>query len=259
MDLAGFKLIFFWEYFHRLWGRMLGLAFFIPLIYFWLKKAIPSGYHLSLIGLLCLGAFQGVVGWWMVTSGLVDNPAVSQYRLASHLSIALIIYGLLIWTGLNMMFGRVIHMSGHHIGTVLLLAITIIAGAFVAGMDAGLLYNEYPLMGEGLVPVEYGEKGVLDMFENPASAQFHHRWIAVLAALAVLTIGYRAIIRGFRKLGWLTIMMVICQFALGLTTLLMGVPVWAGALHQTGAVLLLAAVLVTIHALGRPGLKGMES
>ena len=128
---------------------------------------------------------QGIIGWWMVTSGLVDNPAVSQYRLVIHLSMALLILLLLLWTALNLHFGRSKRPSGRAAATLLLVLLTIIAGAFVAGMDAGLLYNEYPLMGDGLVPVEYWENGLSDPFDNPASAQFHHRWIAVLAVLAV--------------------------------------------------------------------------
>ncbi len=251
MDLAGFKLIFFWEYFHRLWGRMLGIAFVLPLVWFWIRRQIPQGYHLPLAGLLCLGGLQGVVGWWMVASGLVDNPAVSQYRLASHLSLALVIFALLIWTGLNLNYGRVKRPGGHSLATIALTALTIIAGAFVAGMDAGLLYNEYPFMGEGLLPVEYGEQGLSDPFENPASAQFHHRWIAVFAVLAVFGLGRQALRAGVRMPAMVMVTAGGCQFLLGLTTLLMGVPVWAGAMHQAGAVFLLASILVTSHALCR--------
>jgi len=166
--------------------------------------------------------------------------------------VALFIYGLLVWTSLTASAGKALHPRGHGLATLILVAITILAGAFVAGMDAGLLYNEYPLMGETLVPVEYGEKGLADAFENPASAQFHHRWIAVLAVLAVCGLWMRArksaqaAMRGHLMAG-----LVGCQFALGITTLLLGVPVWAGALHQLGAVLLLGAVLATLHALGR--------
>ncbi len=249
MDLAGFKVIFFWEYVHRVWGRILGLAFGIPLLFFWLSRRIPQGYGLPLLGLLALGGVQGIIGWWMVTSGLVDNPAVSQYRLATHLSMALLILVLLLWTALNLRFGRSKRPSGHAAMTLLLVALTIIAGGFVAGMDAGLLYNEYPLMGDGLVPIEYGENGLSDPFDNPASAQFHHRWLAVLAVLAVAGLW----VSGLRKrLGVIVHIMaavVISQFLLGLTTLLLGVPVWAGALHQAGAVMLLSIVLTVAHRL----------
>ena len=252
MSLAEFKLIFFWEYFHRLWGRMLGIAFALPLAYFAFRKMIPQGYKLPLLVLLCLGGMQGVIGWWMVKSGLVSDPTVSQYRLATHLGMALFIYGMLLWTGFNLFYGKALRPSGHMVGVVTIVAITIIAGAFVAGMDAGLLYNEYPLMGDGLVPIEYGEEGLSDPFENPAAAQFHHRWIAVLAVIGVLTLWRRANrIAHIRIRGIAVGAIVLGQFTLGIITLLNGVPVWMGAAHQLGAVLLLGASLWCVHGLSQ--------
>ena len=252
MSLAEFKTIFFWEYFHRLWGRLLGLAFGLPLLYFAMRKMIPDGYRTPLLVLLVLGGMQGVIGWWMVKSGLVADPTVSQYRLATHLSMALFIYGLLLWTGFNLAYGKAARPSGHLMGVVGIVSATIIAGAFVAGMDAGLLYNEYPLMGESLVPVEYGEEGLSDPFDNPASAQFHHRWIAVLAVIGVLSIWRRAHRqRALAKRGALVGAIVLGQFTLGIITLLNGVPVWMGAAHQLGAVLLLGATLWCVHGLSR--------
>ncbi len=253
MDLGGFKVIFFWEYVHRVWGRLLGLAFGLPLLFFWIAGRIPKGYGLTLLSLLALGGLQGLIGWWMVTSGLVENPAVSQYRLATHLSIALLILVMLLWTALNLRFGRSKRPSGHAAAALLLVSLTIVAGAFVAGMDAGLLYNEYPLMGNGLIPVEYGENGMSDPFENPASAQFHHRWIAVLAVLAVAGMWFSGLRKGLGILVHIMAAIVIGQFLLGLTTLLLGVPVWAGALHQAGAVLLLSIVLIVAHRLQARG------
>ena len=252
MSLAEFKLIFFWEYFHRLWGRMLGIAFALPLAYFAIRKMIPQGYKLPLLVLLFLGGMQGVIGWWMVKSGLVSDPTVSQYRLATHLGMALFIYGMLLWTGFNLFYGKALRPSGHMMGVVTIVAITIIAGAFVAGMDAGLLYNEYPLMGDGLVPIEYGEEGLSDPFENPAAAQFHHRWIAVLAVIGVLTLWRRANrIAHIRSRGITVGAIVLGQFTLGIITLLNGVPVWMGAAHQLGAVLLLGACLWCVHGLSQ--------
>ena len=252
MSLAEFKLIFFWEYFHRLWGRMLGIAFALPLAYFAFRKMIPQGYKSPLLVLLFLGGMQGVIGWWMVKSGLVSDPTVSQYRLATHLGMALFIYGMLLWTGFNLFYGKALRPSGHMMGVVTIVAITIIAGAFVAGMDAGLLYNEYPLMGDGLVPIEYGEEGLSDPFENPAAAQFHHRWIAVLAVIGVLTLWRRANrIAHIRSRGITVGAIVLGQFTLGIITLLNGVPVWMGAAHQLGAVLLLGACLWCVHGLSQ--------
>ena len=167
MSLAEFKLIFFGNIFIACGAGCLALPLHCPLAYFAIRKMIPQGYKLPLLVLLFLGGMQGVIGWWMVKSGLVSDPTVSQYRLATHLGMALFIYGMLLWTGFNLFYGKALRPSGHMMGVVTIVAITIIAGAFVAGMDAGLLYNEYPLMGDGLVPIEYGEEGLSDPFENP--------------------------------------------------------------------------------------------
>ena len=188
---------------------------------------IPQGYKLPLLVLLFLGGMQGVIGWWMVKSGLVSDPTVSQYRLATHLGMALFIYGMLLWTGFNLFYGKALRPSGHMMGVVTIVAITIIAGAFVAGMDAGLLYNEYPLMGDGLVPIEYGEEGLSDPFENPAAAQFHHRWIAVLAVNGVLTLWRRA--NRIAHIRQRHHCRCHCFRPIyGIITLLNGVPVWMG-------------------------------
>ena len=251
MDVAAFKTIFFWEYVHRVLGRLIGLAFALPLVYFAIRKMIPQGYGLRLTLLLALGGFQGVIGWWMVKSGLVDDPAVSQYRLATHLSTALIILALLVWTGLDLKDGRASRPSGHVLGVIGVLAITIVAGAFVAGMDAGKLYNEYPLMGDGFVPVEYGEMGAADAFENPASAQFHHRILALLVVVGIISVMARAIKAGFAIRGYAMMAAVVAQFILGVTTLLYAVPVSLGTLHQAGAALLLITLMWTAHGLSR--------
>ena len=252
MDMDGFKKIFFWEYFHRLWGRLLGVAFVLPLAGLLLTKRIPAGFGGRLFLLLVLGGSQGVIGWWMVKSGLSEDAAVSQYRLATHLGMALVIFSLLLWTALDIRHGRASMPRGHALGTLGLVAVTILAGALVAGMDAGLLYNEYPLMGSGLVPVEYGDEGAMDAFENPASAQFHHRWVAVLAVAAVITLGIRAMkFTASRRAGMLAMAMVLVQFTLGITVLLQGVPVSLGGLHQAGAVILLGLTIWTTHRLPR--------
>lgn len=252
MSLDAFKTIFFWEYFHRLWGRVLGLAFGLPLIIFALAGRIPSGFGLRLCLLLLLGGFQGVVGWWMVKSGLTQEASVSQYRLASHLSVALIIFGLLLWTGFDLRDGRSKRPAGHGLASLLLLGMTIIAGALVAGMDAGLLYNEYPLMGTGLVPVEYGEAGWLDPFENPASAQLHHRWLGALTFGAVLVLGLKGRSGALPLRGNLVLASVSTQFILGIFTLLHGVPILLAGMHQAGAVILLGCVLALLHGTSGP-------
>ena len=247
MSFGKFKTIFFWEYFHRLWGRLLGLAFGLPLIALALTGRIPNGFGRRLFLLLLLGGFQGVVGWWMVKSGLTETASVSQYRLATHLSLALIIFSLLVWTGFDLRDGRGRHPSGYGLATLTLLGITIVAGALVAGMDAGLLYNEYPLMGHSLLPVEYGEAGWLDPFENPASAQFHHRWLGALTFGAVILLGLKGRSGSFTFRGNLLLAAVSLQFILGIVTLLHGVPISLGGMHQAGAVILLGCLLALLH------------
>ena len=249
MGLSQFKTIFFWEYVHRVLGRVIGLAFGLPLAYFAFRRMIPNGYGWRLVTLLCLGGFQGVIGWWMVKSGLVDDPAVSQYRLATHLGTALLILALLVWTGLDLKDGRAGRPSGHLSGVIGILAITILAGAFVAGMDAGKLYNEYPLMGDGFVPYEYGEMGAMDAFENPASAQFHHRILALVVVAGIITVMRRAIKQGLSMRGYAMGAAVGGQFILGVATLLYAVPVSLGTLHQAGAALLLITLVWAAHGL----------
>ena len=252
MDLAGFKTIFFWEYVHRLWGRILGVAFILPFLWLIMRRNVPNGFGGRLFALLVLGGAQGVIGWWMVKSGLTADATVSQYRLAVHLGMALLIFGMLLWTAFDIRYGRTPLPRGHAGATLVIVVLTILAGALVAGMDAGLLYNQYPLMGDGLVPVEYGEEGLFDAFENPASAQFHHRWIALLAVLAVITLALRG--RRYpssRGPATLVLGVVVAQFVLGIAVLLQGVPVSLGAMHQSGAVLLLASLVWTIHRMPR--------
>ena len=180
----------------------------------------------------------------MVKSGLSEDAAVSQYRLATHLGMALVIFALLLWTALDIRHGRAGMPRGHALGTLGLVAATILAGALVAGMDAGLLYNEYPLMGDGLIPIEYGENGLSDPFDNPASAQFHHRWIAVLAVLAVSGLWVSGLQKGLRGIVHIMAVVVICQFLLGLTTLLLGVPSGPERYIRPGTIMLLSIVLV---------------
>ena len=247
MTLEEFKAIFFWEYIHRVLGRIIGIVFIIPFLWFLFQKRLPEGYALRLWVLLMLGATQGIVGWWMVKSGLVDNPEVSQYRLAIHLGLALVIFAILLWTYFDLSEGRAGLPSFYSIIVAVLLGITILAGAFVAGLDGGLVYNQYPLMGDGLLPIEYGEAGAWDAFENPASAQFHHRWLAFLVVLGVLGLWREARQSALKKRWRIMLLVVIVQFGLGLLTLLYYVPLSLGVLHQGGAMLLLTATIWYLH------------
>lgn len=253
MTIDDFKTIFFWEYFHRLWGRLIGVAFLIPFLALALAGRIRRELLPRLLLLFLLGGLQGAIGWWMVTSGLVDNPAVSQYRLAIHLSVAFVILGALLWTALGLTLvpsGRDGHLRRHAVATLHLIALTVVAGAFVAGLDAGLIYNTFPLMGDGLVPPDYGflEPFWLNMFDNPAAVQFNHRLVAILTFAVILWLLARTVrapetTARTRLAVHALAGMAAVQLALGISTLLAQVPVSLGAAHQGGAALTFAAAL----------------
>ena len=253
MRLEEFKEIFFWEYFHRLWGRLIGIIFIIPLLFFIIVKKIPKSILSKLFLILFLGGLQGFIGWWMVKSGLVNDPTVSQYRLTIHLSNALLILSLLIWVYLDVKEGVSQIKPDFSFFMFSILFITIIAGAFVAGMDAGLMYNEYPFMGDSLIPENYGEYQLLDPFENPASAQFHHRHLALFTTLCTLFYCYKYYFESedkkVKKLSLLISIVVCSQFTLGIITLINMVPVYLGAIHQTGAVILFISLICSMHRL----------
>ena len=261
LSLAGFKWIFFWEYLHRLMGRLLGLVYIVPMLWFaWCRQlavttststststAIPAIY----IVLLILGAAQGGIGWWMVQSGLVDAPQVAPYRLAVHLGLALLIFALLVWTLCDGLYGRAHRPRGLPALTLTCVAVTIVAGALLAGNHGGLIYNEYPLMGEGFLPIEYGFYGWADPFINPASAQFHHRWLAALTLLLVGRLAWRVRHTDYGDRGGVMLALVVTQFGLGILTLLFAVPFTLAILHQAVAALLLASVIWLCHGLCR--------
>lgn len=239
MALADFKKIFFWEWLHRLWGRLIGLVYALPLLWFWANKQIRPGYSWKFFGLLLLGGAQGILGWWMVKSGLVDRPEVSHFRLAAHLALALLLFSLLWWIALglktNKSSGR---LSVHGLLSLILLSATILWGAFTAGLDAGLIYNSFPLMDNSFTPA--GQASLSSMVHEQGWVQFTHRWLAVTAGLVI--IGFAARMKDFALAG-----MVIIQIGLGIATLLTQVFIPLAALHQAGALILLALLLRALH------------
>lgn len=261
MDLSAFKEIFFWEWFHRLLGRMIGLVYSVPLLWFWIKNKIPAGYKPKLIFLLILGGAQGLMGWYMVQSGLVDQPSVSHYRLAAHLSLALVIYGFLLWYGLSLWGagpqGRAQKtFFVHGLVTFCFVAITIIWGAFTAGLDAGLLYNEsFPKMGGHWVPPDALSLHPwwLNMVKTHAGVQLIHRWLAMATVVVVLSFWLHGIVRGQSsiRLHGLT-GMVALQFSLGLLTLFSHVALPLAVLHQAGALIVLGLLISVIHQITHP-------
>ncbi|MEH3105944.1 MAG: COX15/CtaA family protein [Sphingomonas fennica] len=253
MALAEFKRIFFWEYLHRLIGRSIGLIFALPLLWFWWKRAIPAGYGPRLVALLALGGLQGAIGWWMVASGLIDRPDVSHFRLATHLLAALFIFSGLIWTALDLRAGGPpARPTRGAVAAVAVLAIQIILGAFTAGLDAGFLFNEWPLMGGGLFPAG-GWNPVAglaaNLSSNPIVVQFVHRWFAWAAAAALAALAWRAR-RAAPAAAAGIVALVALQIALGVATLLTVVALPVAVAHQLVATLLLGAAVAAAHALG---------
>ncbi len=266
MTLDGFKRIYWFEYSHRMLGRLIGLVFALPLAFFWLRGRIRPGLAPRLLVLLALGGLQGLLGWYMVQSGLVDNPRVSQYRLTAHLMSAILIFGFMLWTILDLRSSSpyrrlddsaVPGWRRASLALFALLIVTIASGGFVAGLKAGLIFNTFPLMGGRLLPEGLGALSpwYLNPFENMVTAQFDHRWLAMLTGVALLVWYLRGrahfdeprLARSFKLVG----MMVIIQVALGIATLLLQVPVVLGALHQAGALMLFGAMLNNLHALSR--------
>jgi len=255
--LDGFKGIFWLEWAHRLWGRLMGLAFAVPLLVFAVRRRIDRRLALKLGALLVLGGLQGLVGWVMVASGFeADRTAVSPYRLVAHLSLAVTLYAALLWTALDLwrrpsLGGPVALRRMTGVVTVLV-ALTMAAGGFVAGLKAGLTYNTFPLMDGHWVPsgVPAMRPWVLNMFENVATVQFDHRVLATvtgIVALGTVAAGMRLVRGPVRAaLAWLGIA-VVAQYALGIATLVHVVPVGLGAMHQAMAMLVLTAALVALH------------
>lgn len=265
MTLAGFKTIFWWEYAHRLWGRMIGVVFFLPFLWFLVHRHIGWSLAPRLALLFILGGAQGVLGWYMVQSGLVDIPEVSQYRLVAHLVLALLLYVALFWIALQMRYPepettpdrRLASMRVWTIATLVLVAVTIISGAFVAGTDAGFIYNTFPLMDGRLVPDGYLPKPwIASPFEDIATIQFHHRVLAIVSLGIATATWWRSrwivLVRRARGVANGLLVMVCLQVALGISTLVLVVPIPLAAAHQAGAAILLTVTLWLLYELRVP-------
>jgi cytochrome c oxidase assembly protein subunit 15 len=272
MELVEFKAIFWWEYIHRLWGRLIGVAFLLPFLWFLWRGGVKGALAWRLAGIFALGGLQGAMGWYMVASGLVDRPEVSQYRLVAHLGLALLIYALLLWQAMALRHPAKWHPASaatagspepsqaaatggndrqsrlRHGATALLVLIvlTMLAGGFVAGLDAGMIYNTFPLMEGRIVPPDYGAMAPWwrDWFENRATVQFHHRVLGIATLLGVLAcVPWMAGHAAARRAAVILALLALLQVALGIATLLLVVPVPLAALHQAGAMALLTAAL----------------
>ena len=257
MDVAAFKTIFWWEWVHRFWGRLIGLIYLVPLVVFLARRRIPAGLTKHLIFGFILGGAQGALGWFMVASGLGDRTDVSQYRLAAHLALALAIYLYLLWLAIGCVRAPASRvwpgLKPQLILLFMLIALTVTMGAFTAGLDAGFIYNEFPTMGGAFVPGEAFalEPAWRNIFENPVTAQLVHRWLAIGTAAAILFVCWRAP-RGTETLSRkrpvdLLAAMALVQVALGIVTLLSVVWLPLAVLHQAGAVALLSFALWAIY------------
>ena len=253
ITLGQFKALYWWEWAHRIAGRLVGLVVLIPFLWFWRRGVIPRELFPRLASLPVLVGAQGILGWYMVSSGLAERTSVSPYRLVAHLSLALLIFAIAVWTAASL------DRSGPPVpasravrrtvgGLTAAVVLTIISGGFVAGLDAGRIFNEFPLMGGEVIPDGYyAGAGIRNWFENPIAAQLNHRFLAILLAFSiwiVWIIAERRWPESIRRWMRLAGIMSLVQAGLGIATLLLGAPVLVAMLHQLGAVALLTVLLM---------------
>ncbi len=260
MTLSEFKDIYFWEYVHRVLGRFIGLAFALPLAWFAWKRAIPRGYTWRLVTLLVLGGLQGVIGWWMVASGLIDRPEVSHIRLAVHLLMALFIFGLLIWTALDLRNPGANRAKLPVVGAwaLSLLGLQLMFGAYVAGLDAGYAFNTWPKMGDEWFPsgTPMLQPFLANLVDNAIVVQFVHRWLAWIVAAAGIALALAAWRRRAGAPALAVVVTLVTQIFLGIATLLSGVELWIAVAHQAVAALLIAAMVAAAHSIGSEASEG---
>lgn len=260
MDIGDFKGIFWLEFLHRLLGRLIGLAFLVPFLYFAIRRYIPAKQYPKYGLMFVLGGMQGVLGWYMVKSGLVDNPHVSQYRLTAHLVAAILVYSFMFWVALSLLFPGNSTKHAWYAKTVALSAmigLTVLSGGFVAGLKAGKIYNTFPMMGDYWIPPGLLANSPVwrNFFENASTVQFDHRILALTTF--VLIVSYSLALRGQdlpRRAAVASKALLhtaVLQVALGISTLVLSVPVLLGAAHQGTALLLFTIALFLCHSLKR--------
>ena len=259
MSLEDFKFIFFWEWSHRLLGRVIGLAFALPLIWFALRRAIPQGYGPRLLGLLALGGLQGAIGWWMVTSGLVDRTDVSHYRLAVHLLTALLIIATLMWTALDLLdlardpAARPARLAPFALLAALVLFVQLMWGAYVAGLNAGYVASDWPLMNDHFVPEGIEWRGSLwaTISSDPYLIHFFHRWWAWVTAAVLILLARKAKKAGDRAPSIALNALVGTQILLGIATVMTGIDLPIAVAHQGVGALVVLATSWAAHSIGR--------
>ena len=257
MDLAAFQQIYFWEWFHRLLGRLVGIAMFVPLVWFAARRAIPKGYAPRLIALLLLVGFQGVLGWYMVQSGLVNRTDVSHFRLSAHLLTALLLLAGLVWTALDLRQlargeDRPARLTARGLGAALLLMIQLLLGAWIAGLDAGQVANTWPLMNDRFVPegIDTSRGALFAIAHDPYLIHFLHRWWAWIVVIGMVILARRA--RPLDRRASIAIHSALgTQILLGIATVTSGVALPLAVLHQAVGALLVAATAWGAHVIGR--------
>ena len=259
MDLAAFKRIYFWEWLHRLLGRIIGLAFAVPLLWFAVTRAIPKGYGWKMVALLALGGAQGALGWYMVMSGLSDRTDVSHLRLSAHLLLALAIMGALVWVALDLRRlaatgqdrpSRITRLSAAVLGV---LFVQLLYGAWVAGLDAGQVSSSWPDMNGRLVPegIDWSNGAPWALANDPFLIHFIHRWWAWVTVAALVIFARRIRANGSRAPSIAIHSAFGLQVVIGIATVMSGVALWLAALHQAVGALLVAATAWGAHELGR--------
>ena len=265
MSLAEFQFIYWWEWAHRFLGRFIGVAFALPLVWFWVRRSLPRGMTPKLVGIFMLGGLQGAIGWYMVKSGLVERIDVSQYRLALHLTVAMMILALVVWLALDLRPARpalrlsTVTRGQRRLaqGIIALILFQTVLGGFVAGLNAGLTYNTWPLMDGNVIPNGLGTLSpwYLNLFENVTTVQFNHRMMAYAVLIAVLVqaawIMRSADVVHLVRSALALAGAVVAQAALGIWTLLAVVPLGLGLAHQAGAAIVLAIAVWHAHTVMR--------
>lgn len=260
MSLAAFKGIFFWEWLHRILGRLVGMALLVPLAFFAWRRAIPAGFGARLLGLAALVGLQGAIGWWMVASGLVDRTDVSHFRLALHLLTALFLLAALVWTARDfalMARDRVAvrpRLTGVAWAVIAILFVQLLLGAWVAGLNAGYVASTWPSMNDHFVPegIDWSRGAWFAFTNDPFLLHFLHRWWSWAAAIALLLLARTLGRRGARTEAILLILVVAAQMTLGILTVVTGVSMWIAVLHQVTGAILVATTAASLHRLGRP-------
>lgn len=259
MTLAEFKFIYFWEWVHRLLGRVVGLAFALPLAWFWVKRAIPAGYKPRLLALMALGGLQGAIGWWMVSSGLSARTDVSHYRLAVHLLTALFILGGLVWTALDLKMlarnpaAKPAKLTGFSSLVLAILFVQLLFGAWVAGLNAGYVSNSWPLMNDRFYPdgVDMTKGAFYALVNDAFLTHFVHRWWACVAVIALIMLARRTRAAGVRPASIAIHSAFGVQILLGIATVMTGVNIIVAVLHQAVGALVVASTVWGTHVIGR--------